>query len=242
MIQFSVNGILLDIEGTTSSVTFVYDVMFPYVREHLTAYLGEHWGEAKLFADCEQMATDGGHPSLAAMAPESLPAAARQARVAAEVIRQMDADMKTTGLKSLQGDIWKAGFESGELVAHVYDDVVPCIRSWRAQSLPIRIYSSGSVAAQKLFFGHTQAGDLLPLFDGHYDTTVGSKRSAASYAAIARDWGLSPERLLFVSDVVAELDAARDAGLATVLCCRGEMLESDHPTCQALDEIAAVRL
>ena len=112
--------------------------------------------------------------------------------------------------------------------AHVYDEVARCVTAWRAAGLSIRIYSSGSVAAQQLFFGHTAAGNLLHLFDGHYDTTVGSKKSSDSYAAIADDWQLAAKRVLFVSDVVAELDAAEHAGMATALCCRDERIESAH--------------
>ena len=145
---------------------------------------------------------------------------AEQAEVVAEVTRLMNADAKTTGLKHLQGLIWKGGFESGELKAHVFDDVAPALRTWRQNGVGIRIYSSGSVAAQKLFFGHTEVGDLLELFDGHYDTTTGPKREAASYRAIAKQWPLPAAQIVFLSDVPEELDAAGAAGMQTVLCRR----------------------
>jgi enolase-phosphatase E1 len=116
--------------------------------------------------------------------------------------------------------IWRSGFESGELVAHVFDDVPPALAAWADSGLDVRIYSSGSIEAQQLFFGHTAAGDLRPLLRGHYDTTTGPKREPASYTAIAADMGLTPRQVLFVSDVGAELDAARAAGMATALAIR----------------------
>ena len=210
MLEFSGRGILLDIEGTTSSISFVYDVMFPFVRRELGAYLRRHWGEPALAAACDAIASDTGQPSLAA-APEL---------VKVEVVRLMDADVKSTGLKQLQGLIWEAGFTSGEMKAHVYDDVPPTLTAWNQAGLDLRIYSSGSVQAQKLFFGHTIAGNLLHLFRGHYDTTTGPKKEAASYSAIAAAFALPPQDILFLSDVPAELDAANRAGLQTALVLR----------------------
>ena len=210
MVNFSGRGILLDIEGTTSSISFVYDVMFPFVRRELEAYLARHWGESELATACEAIARDAGNPSLASS----------QEQVKAEVIRLMDGDVKATGLKQLQGLIWDAGFKSGEMKAHVYDDVPPSIAAWNSAGLDVRIYSSGSVQAQKLFFGHSIAGNLLPLFRGHYDTTTGPKRESSSYTAIAAAFALPPREILFLSDVPAELDAAKQAGLQTGLVLR----------------------
>lgn len=132
----------------------------------------------------------------------------------------MNRDVKDTALKELQGMIWRSGFESGELVAHVFDDVPPALAAWTDSGLDVRIYSSGSIEAQKLFFGHTAAGDLTAYLRGHYDTTTGPKREAASYTQIAADMRLAPRQILFVSDVGAELDAARAAGMATALAIR----------------------
>ena len=210
MLPISGRGILLDIEGTTSSISFVYDVMFPFVRRELDAYLRSHWGEPALAAACDAIGRDAGNPSIAAS----------QEQVKAEVVRLMDGDVKATGLKQLQGLIWDAGFTSGEMKAHVYDDVPPAVATWNKAGLDVRIYSSGSVQAQKLFFGHTIAGNLLPQFRGHYDTTTGPKKEAASYSAIAAAFALPPREILFLSDVPAELDAARQAGLQTALVVR----------------------
>lgn len=210
MISFCGRGILLDIEGTTSSVSFVYDVMFPFVRRELDRYLDAHWGQPPLAAACRQIARDANQDARAD----------DRTWIRGEVLRLMDGDVKATGLKQLQGLIWEDGFNSGELKAHVYDDVPPALRDWHSRGISLRIYSSGSIQAQKLFFGHTIAGNLLPLLSGHYDTTTGPKKEAASYRTIAADFGLPASEILFFSDVVAELDAARAAGMQTALVIR----------------------
>lgn len=224
MIRFTGRSILLDIEGTTSSVSFVYDVMFPYVRRELDRYLVEHWEEPAMLAARDAIARDAGQPSFADwIAPPGIPredALKGQRLVRDEVIRLMDGDVKATGLKQLQGMIWEEGFQSGELKAHLYDDVLPAIQAWTKAGLDVRIYSSGSIQAQKLFFGHTEQGNLLPLLSGHYDTTTGPKREAESYRLIAADIGQPPGEILFLSDIAAELDAARSAGLQTALVVR----------------------
>ncbi len=213
-----IRGILLDIEGTTSSVSFVFDVMFPFVRRELAGWLQANVGSPAYLQAVDQIARDAGHPSAEAWLSNN--AAQAQEQVIAEVTRLMDGDIKATGLKMLQGLIWEAGFASGELTAEVYPDVPPALRQWNEAGFDVRIYSSGSVAAQKLFFGHTIVGDLLPMFRGHYDTQIGGKKESASYAAIARQMEMPPEQILFVSDIVAELDAAKAAGLQTVLSIR----------------------
>ena len=220
MLSFTGRGILLDIEGTTSSVSFVYDVMFPFVRRELDGYLRGHCNESALKAACDTIAREAGKPELAAS----------KEQVKAEVLRLMDGDVKSTGLKALQGLIWESGFNSGELKAHVYDDVPPAIKAWKDAGLDVRIYSSGSIQAQKLFFGHSIAGNLLPLFRGHYDTTSGPKKESPSYTAIAAAIHLPPREILFLSDVPAELDAARQAGLQTGLVLRpgNAAVKPDH--------------
>jgi enolase-phosphatase E1 len=223
-VQFSGRGILLDIEGTTSSISFVYDVMFPYVRKHLSFEVFANWLEPAYIEAFHAIARDAGHESLDAWL-KSLDLTRENPLRAADVIckevtRLMDSDAKTTGLKQLQGLIWQSGFESGELKAHVYDDVPPALAAWNAAGLDVRIYSSGSVQAQQLFFGHTIAGNLLPHFRGHYDTATGPKKEAESYRKIATDFQTSAADIVFYSDVVAELDAARIAGMQTVLVIR----------------------
>ena len=206
-----VRGVLLDIEGTTSSIRFVYDQMFPFVRGNLNTYLDQHWGEDDLCKAAALIADEAGNDIGKPVDREAL---------SAEVLRLMDSDVKSTGLKQLQGLIWRSGFHSGELRAHVYEDVPEALRRWHDAGIDIRIYSSGSIEAQHLFFGHSIAGNLLPYFSGHYDTTSGGKKEAASYKKIVEAFALPPAEVMFVSDVVAELDAATTAGMQTRLSMR----------------------
>lgn len=226
MITFSGRMILLDIEGTVSPLAFVHEVMFPYARERAGAYLAAHWSAAVI----AQLAQDAG-----------VTAFATPAEAEAAVHRLMDADAKVSGLKQLQGLIWEEGFKNGELCSSLFDDVPTALLEWRRMELGIRIYSSGSVHAQRLFFAHTQSGDLTVHLSGYYDTTTGSKKESTSYTTIATDCGLTPERILFVSDVVEELNAARNAGMLTALAVRPgnkPAPPNDHPAITSLSEIA----
>jgi enolase-phosphatase E1 len=213
MITFAGRGILLDIEGTTSSIAFVYEVLFPFAREYLEDYLRRHWDELPVVRAREQLECDAGITFPADLESGLAP-------LVREVNRLMDGDVKATGLKELQGLIWQQGYLGGLLTSHVYPDVEPALRQWVKQGLDVRVYSSGSVGAQRLFFSHTEAGNLLPLLRGHYDTTTGAKRDAESYRKIVADIGLSADQVLFLSDVVPELDAATAAGLLTMLVVR----------------------
>ncbi len=228
MITFASKLILLDIEGTVSPLAFVHDVMFPYARQRMGGYLKTHWGSAVI----GQIARDTG-----------VAAFATPAEAEAAVQELMDADAKVTGLKQLQGLIWEEGFRNGELRSRIFDDVPYALADWCRKGREIRIYSSGSVHAQKLFFAHTKRGDLSVHFSGYYDTTTGSKREAASYAAIAADCGLAAKQILFVSDVVEELNAARNAGMLTALAVRPgnkPAPQHDHPAISSFSEIALV--
>ncbi|MBL8827164.1 MAG: acireductone synthase [Planctomycetaceae bacterium] len=216
----SVRGVLLDIEGTTSSVRYVYDVLFPFALDGLVPYLEQHWHEPAVVAACEQIAHDAGHDSLIAWCGADADQAARRQCVIDEVRRLMASDVKATGLKALQGLIWQQGYDAGLLVSHVYDDVPPALVAWQRSGLDVRIYSSGSIAAQKVFFAHTEFGDLLPFLRGHYDTTTGPKREAASYRRIAQAMNLPLVSIVFCSDIPAELDGAREAGMQTRLVVR----------------------
>jgi enolase-phosphatase E1 len=214
VIVFDGRAILLDVEGTTSSIAFVYDVLFAHAKQQVADFLLAHMAEPAVRAAAVGIATGAGLP------PEDADTPAGVARVALAAIDLMNRDVKDTSLKALQGMIWRSGFESGAIVAHVFDDVPPALAAWSESGLDVRIYSSGSIEAQRLFFGHTQAGDLTPHLRGHYDTTTGPKREPASYAAIAADMECEPRQILFVSDIGAELDAARRAGMATALAIR----------------------
>lgn len=214
MIVFGGRGIVLDVEGTTSSISFVYDVLFAFARKHVADFLVQNRLDPVVQAAAVSLAAETGAADATLADPEGT------TRLALAAIDLMNRDVKSTPLKTLQGLIWRSGFESGELVSHVFDDVPETLAQWADSGLDVRIYSSGSIDAQKLFFSHTGAGNLTPHLRGHYDTTTGPKREAASYRAIAADMEMEPREILFVSDVGEELDAARQAGMATALALR----------------------
>lgn len=237
---FTGRGILLDIEGTTTSVRYVYDVMFPYVRRELDSYLMANWGTTSLIETCDLIAKDCGKESLEDWIGRNKSDDEARMLVRKEVIRQMDGDIKATGMKQLQGLIWKAGFGSGEMKAHLFDDVLPSIKKWHHAGIDVRIYSSGSVAAQKLLFGHTIHGSILPFLSGHYDTTIGGKKETNSYRIIAQDFKCKTNEILFISDIVEELNAAKEAGLETALSNRPEnnpQPEHNHPVISSFEDI-----
>ncbi|RZA19420.1 MAG: acireductone synthase [Lysobacteraceae bacterium] len=204
--------ILTDIEGTTSSISFVKDVLFPYARRELPRFVRERGDEPEVRQWLDMVAAENGGICQDEMIVETLQG-------------MIDQDRKHTALKALQGMIWLDGYRSLDFTAHVYPDVLPQLQAWHDAGHRLAVYSSGSVAAQKLLFGNSDAGDLLPLFDGFFDTEVGHKRDADSYRLIADSLHRSPADILFLSDVIEELDAARDAGMRTVLLDRRE----DYP-------------
>jgi enolase-phosphatase E1 len=196
--------VLLDIEGTTLPVAFVHKVLFPYARKHLPALLAQHDNPVVAQALAQ----------TAELAP-GVPAAE-------QLERWMDTDAKVAPLKSLQGLCWEQGYREGELVADLYPDVVPTLKAWKAAGLTLAVYSSGSQAAQKLIYGYTEQGDVTPLFSAFFDLEMGGKRESASYSAIVRKAGWAPADVLFLSDVVAELEAAEQAGLQVCQIARPE--------------------
>jgi enolase-phosphatase E1 len=244
VIKFAGRLLLLDIEGTTSALAFVHNVLFPYARRELAGYLERNIAALALRRALRRMAADARATSLRAWCPYPWPSPAAREWLIGEVYRLMDADAKQTGLKQLQGLIWQTGYRNGTLRSHVFPDVPARLRDWASAGIPVRIYSSGSVAAQKLFFAHTEAGDLTGLLSGYYDTTIGSKRESASYRAIAQDVQVTPEELLFLSDVPEELDAAQQAGLATGLVERPgnpPAPPTQHPRVYSFDEVVLER-
>lgn len=208
----SARAVLTDIEGTTSSISFVKEVLFPFARRELPGFLQSHQNDPEVIPWINLVAAEiGNAPSID--------------EITAALQRWIDEDRKHTALKALQGLLWKAGYESGAYAAHIYADAVGALRRWQLAGWPLYVYSSGSVAAQKLFFAHSEAGDLLSLFKGHFDTEIGAKRVTDSYRCIVENLGLSPSHVVFLSDVVEELDAAREAGIQTVLVDRPQ----DYP-------------
>lgn len=209
----TIKAILTDIEGTTSSISFVKEVLFPYARNALPGFVQAHGNEPQVRQWLDAVATE-------------IAASACQDEVIVETLQGwIDQDRKHTALKALQGMLWDVGYRNGDYTAHLYPEVADVLQGWQASGLPLYVYSSGSVPAQKLFFGFSDAGDLNSLFSGNFDTEVGGKREAPSYAHIAKAINIDPAEILFLSDVVEELDAAREAGLQTVLVDR----LSDYP-------------
>jgi enolase-phosphatase E1 len=207
-----IRAILTDIEGTTSSISFVKDVLFPYARRALPAFVAARSSEPGVRRWLDAVATENG-----GMCDD---------RMIVEVLQGwIDEDRKHTALKALQGMIWADGYRSADFTAHIYPDAAPALTAWKEAGIPLYVYSSGSIPAQRLFFGHSDAGDLTPLFSGWFDTEIGGKRDPDSYRKIAEAVGIAPSDILFLSDVVEELDAARVAGLATVLVDRRD----DYP-------------
>jgi enolase-phosphatase E1 len=220
--------ILLDIEGTTTPIDFVYQVLFPFARTHLKDYLSRHWSSADVQDDLAQLRTEQTADAQQGLAPPVISEGSDQSRLettVAYVHWLMERDRKSTPLKSLQGKIWEEGYRAGELLSQVFNDVPPAMKRWHDEGKQICIYSSGSVLAQKLLFSHTTAGDLTPLLSGYFDTTIGAKIEAGSYRRIAANLQLPTEEIIFISDVIAELDAASAAGLQGVLSLR----PGNHP-------------
>jgi enolase-phosphatase E1 len=200
--------VLLDIEGTTTPIDFVTQVLFPFARERMGSLLAVQWSDPAIREDVAQLR---GEASGVLDDPGS---------VARHALSLMDQDRKSTGLKALQGRIWEAGYAQGLLRGVVYDDVPRAFERWKRRGVRIAIFSSGSVLAQKLLFGHSTAGDLGREISDYFDTTTGPKREAESYRRIASALAVPPADVLFYSDVVAELEAARAAGMQTALSVR----------------------
>jgi enolase-phosphatase E1 len=205
-------GILLDIEGTTTPISFVYDVLFPFARKHAHEHLGEEEQRA-LKAEYDADVANG------LMPPPWSSGAIHY------VHWLMDQDRKSTALKNLQGKIWQAGYRQGELRGAVFADVPPALARWKNAGIDIRIYSSGSILAQTVLFSTTPFGDLTRFLNGYFDTTTGAKMDPSSYTTIATGFELPPSDILFISDVTRELDAASSAGLQVVLALR----PGNHP-------------
>ncbi len=227
-------SILLDIEGTTTPIAFVKDVLFPFARKSAVSYLAAHrhepevQGDLALLVEERARELEDGAPPVESSDP--LP----------YLFWLMDSDRKSTALKALQGRIWKDGYESGALVSEVYPDVAPALARFKGAGIDVSIYSSGSVLAQHLLFAHSNAGDLRPFLSAYFDTTTGGKKEATSYTRIASALGRAPKDVLFVSDVAEELDAAGQAGMKVALCVRPgtpEPIPSRHRVVSSLGEI-----
>jgi enolase-phosphatase E1 len=197
--------LLLDVEGTTTRMQFVSEVLFPYAKDHLASYMVSHANTPALQALVTAIQAEVPHQS-------------------AELTLQqwMADDRKHPHLKTIQGWVWQAGYLQSQLKGHVYDDVPVVLAEWKLANKQVAIYSSGSVLAQQLLFRHSTAGDMTPYIDHYFDTAVGVKQSASSYTTIANTLGVTPSAILFASDIAEELEAAQQAGLAVVHLHRGD--------------------
>jgi enolase-phosphatase E1 len=225
-----IRAILTDIEGTTSSISFVKDVLFPFARERLPAFVETHADKPEVQHWLHEAAKEAGIVY------------AEREEIIELLQRWIDEDRKATSLKALQGMIWDEGYREGVFRAHVYADVTPKLREWKKQGLDLYIYSSGSVAAQKLLFGHSEAGDLTSLFSGYFDTETGPKREAESYRRIAAAIGKPANEILFLSDIVEELDAARAAGMRTTQLARAPSACPAHGAHPCVHDFGAIAL
>ncbi|KAI8478848.1 Enolase-phosphatase E1 [Branchiostoma belcheri] len=249
-----VSVVLLDIEGTTTPITFVKDELFPYVRSHVRQHLEEHWQEEECQQDItalKKQAEEDKEMDGVVLIPECTTDDDDEARrkvlsaVVDNVLWNMDADRKVTALKQLQGHMWRAAYQTGKIKGEVYPDVVPAIRQWLETGRQVYIYSSGSVEAQKLLFGFSTEGDLLELFSGHFDTTTGLKVETESYRRIAKAVGCDPGNILFLTDVVREAKPSREAGMKTCLTVRPgnapltEEDMADFPIIKSFSELAS---
>ena len=239
-----VRALLLDIEGTTTPVSFVYDVLFPYARRHLHDYLAARAGTPELASVVTMLRDEwsadqvrGDVNGVAKPSTSDLPS------IDCYLTSLMDRDRKSPALKRVQGEIWETGYRSGELRGQVFDDVPRALERWSSAGMLVAIYSSGSILAQRMLFANSELGDLTPAIDQYFDTAVGAKRSTESYERIARVLALSPTLILFLSDVDPELAAAKEAGLRVVMCARpgNEAQQSTvAPTIHSFDEVDAL--
>ena len=222
-----IKAIVTDIEGTTTSISFVADVLFPYARARMADFIIEHQGEPEVARQIE------------AVRSEINNADASVQEVIDTLIAWIDQDLKITPLKSLQGMIWQSGYDSGELTGHLYPEVAACLAHWKNQGIHLSVYSSGSEVAQKLLFGNSVAGDLTPLFENFFDTRVGGKREPDSYRRIQQQLNYAADEILFLSDIVEELDAAAAAGINTLALNRDhKSLDlGEHTQISGFDEI-----
>ena len=222
----TIKAILTDIEGTTTSISFVFDVLFPYARKHIADFVRANLENPAIQQELEAINQEVGQQLSAEQAIEQLTG-------------WIDQDRKLAPLKTLQGMIWKQGYVDKGFTGHVYPDAVKHLRQWRDNGIRLYVYSSGSVQAQKLLFGYSDFGDLTPLFNGYFDIGIGMKRNSASYQGISAEIGLDTEDILYLSDSIDELDAARKAGMQTAWLVRDEQgdTESVHPICHDFSEI-----
>lgn len=221
-----IKAIVTDIEGTTSSISFVHDVLFPYARERMAEFIQSNSDDPGVVAQLNEVRLEAGNDL-------------DLDGVIAQLINWINQDKKITPLKTLQGLIWESGYKNGDFNGHVYRDAYENLMKWHEQGIDLYVYSSGSVYAQKLLFGHTKFGDLNPLFKGYFDTQTGAKMESGSYQNITKQLGFPAEQILFLSDVEDELDAAKSAGMKTCWLVRDTEIDNgaSHTQVPSFDRI-----
>lgn len=227
MSNSTVHAIVTDIEGTTTDINFVHKVLFPYAHAKLPNFLRTNADTPAVAEQIDAVRSEMGAPDATLEA------------VIAQLLHWIETDQKVTPLKALQGMVWADGYQRGDFKGHLYSDVAPALRQWKDLGKALYVYSSGSVQAQKLLFGYSDAGDLTPLFSGYFDTHIGHKREATAYQRIVAELDLPPAAVLFLSDVIEELDAAKQAGMQTLQLVReGTQPGNTHACVTRFDEIA----
>ncbi len=221
--------ILTDVEGTTTSISFVHDTLFPFAKERLKEYVQKHSDKAEVqsaLALTKQTALEENQKTL------------NDEEACELLLKWIKEDRKHPALKSLQGEIWEEGYASGAIKGHVYPDVLPALKKWKDNGIELGVYSSGSVKAQHLIFGFSTEGNLRPYFGHHFDTAVGHKREVASYKNILKALNLEASEVLFLSDIKEELDAAQEAGMKTIQLVRqDDVILGNHPRVHNFSEI-----
>ncbi len=221
-----VTGIVCDIEGTTSSISFVKDILFPYAAERLPAFIRQRQHDTTVNVHLDETAQQTGiqRNDIAALTKQ--------------LLSWIEDDVKATPLKALQGQIWAEGYQTGAYQAHIYPDAYHRLKAWHAEGIKLFVYSSGSIQAQTLFFQYSCFGDMRPLFTDYFDTTTGAKNAPASYHSIAQQTGMAASDLLFLSDIESELDAAKQAKFNTIWVIRPEDSPVNPATIQSIHPLA----
>ena len=232
----SIESVLLDIEGTVSPVSYVYEVLFPFARKYASEFLHNNFDKPAVIKAVDFMARDAGF----ATGEDWLKTGNPVQVVLSEVNRLMDADIKATGLKELQGIIWKDGYDNGVMMSELFADVPDALSLWHKGGKNISIYSSGSIGAQKIFFAYTKFGDMSKYLQSYVDTTSGGKKESSSYKTISHALEFEPSKILFLSDIVDELDSAAAAGVQTALVIRdgnAQQRKNEHQSIKSLAEL-----
>lgn len=221
-----IRAVLTDIEGTTTDIRFVHDVLFPYAKNHMDRFVRANAEQPEVEKQLIEVA------KIAGCENDNLD------KISEALQQWMKKDLKLTPLKTLQGMLWKTGYEQGDFKGHIYPDASLALSQWHQQGLQLAVYSSGSVQAQKLLYANSTAGDLTPLFSGYFDTTTGPKRLQESYQSISNELSAQASSILFLSDIVEELDAAKAAGLQTCQLVRDDDMQTgQHPTAESFNQI-----